>query len=657
MQKGKILVTAALPYVNNIPHIGNIVGSHLPADIFARFMRILNYDVTFIGGADEHGTPAEVSANKKGISPKELCDYYYEIHKKIYEWFDISYDNFSRTSKEIHHKITQQFFMEIYKNGYIKEGRISLPYCENCKRVLPDRYVNGICPFCGYENARGDQCENCGKMLNPTELKNPKCAICGNTPKIIEKEHLFFDLKKLKQELKEWIESKEGIWKEPIINESLGWIKDLKERCITRDIKWGVKVPLEKFKDKVFYVWFDAPIGYISFVKEIGKNLWDVEENTKIYHFIGKDNIIFHTIFWPAMLIANKKFNLPYNVVGLMYLNYEGGKISKSKNWGIFCENLLNVNIESDIWRFYLTFLIPETSDTEWKWDEFVEKTNNELIGNFGNFVNRILSFVYANFNGKISYDECKFDEKDKEILKKVRELCEEYKNLMLNLRLRDGLRKILEISDLGNKYFQKSEPWKNKRKENLYICVLIVYNLSIIIHPFLPKTSKKIHKMLNLNEDIKFENIYKQDLKFKIENPVPLFKKLDKKIIEEVKAKVTKTENTKEEKQEEITYEDFKRVNLKVGTIEKVEEIPKSDKLLKLTVNLGKEKRTIVAGIKKFYNPSELINKQVIVVANLKPKKIANVESNGMLLAAEDDEGIKLLTVDKTTKEGSNIG
>lgn len=659
-KKEKILVTAALPYVNNIPHIGNIVGSHLPADIFARFSRISGYYVKFVGGADEHGTPIEVSAIKKNLTPKELCDYYYEIHKKIYDWFNISYNNFSRTSKEIHHKITQELFLEIYKNGYIKEGKILLPYCKNCERVLPDRYVNGTCPFCGYENARGDQCENCGNILNPVDLKNPKCAICKSVPEIIEREHLFFDLKKLRENLREWIESKKGIMRQSVINESLSWINELKERCITRNLKWGVKVPLEKFKDLVFYVWFDAPIGYISFTKEINENFWE-DKNAKIYHFIGKDNIIFHTVFWPAMLLASKKFNLPYNVVGLQYLNYEGGKISKSLNRGIFCENLPNSGIDSDLWRFYLTFLIPETSDTEWKWDEFIERVNKDLIGNFGNFVNRTLTFVNKNFGGKISYNECNFNEDDKKVIEEVRKKIEEYKNLMINLNLRDGLRKILEISDFANKYFQESQPWKNKRKENLYICVLIVYYLAIISHPFLPNTSKKILQMLNLKK-IDISEIYNENIEFNIKNVEVLFEKLTKEKIEKIKSIVTKVGDIKEtknfeEKENFVEYDDFAKLKIVVGKILNVEEVPNSKKLLKLLVDIGKEKRQIVAGIKEFYNKEELLNKNVVVVKNLKPKKIAGLLSEGMILAADDNGVIKILTVDKDAKEGSEVG
>lgn len=655
-EKQKILVTAALPYVNNIPHIGNIVGSHLPADIFARFMRINGYEVKFIGGADEHGTPIEVAAIKKNTTPKELCDYYYKIHKKIYDWFNISYDNFSRTSKEIHHKITQDFFMEIYKNGYIKEGKILLPYCENCKKVLPDRYVTGTCPYCGYENARGDQCEECGNMLNPTDLKNLKCSICGNVPKIVEKEHLFFDLKKLKNELKEWIESKKGIMKQGVINESLAWINTLKERCITRDLKWGVKVPLEKFNNLVFYVWFDAPIGYISFVKEINENLWE-DKNTKIYHFIGKDNIIFHTVFWPAMLLANKKYNLPYNVVGLQYLNYEGGKISKSLNRGIFCENLPNSGIDSDIWRFYLTFLIPEVSDTEWKWDEFIERVNKDLIGNFGNFINRTLTFVKNNFNGIIKWNECNFNDEEKKIIQEVRKKIEEYKNLMINLNLRDGLRKILEISDFANKFFQKSEPWKNKRKEILYVCILISYYLAIIIHPFLPNASKKIFEMLNIKKEFNIQEIYNENIDFYVEKIDVLFEKLKKENIEKIKNIVTKIGDTQKNKENFVEYEDFAKLKFVVGKILSAEEIPNSKKLLKLFVDIGNEKRQVIAGIKQFYKPEELINKKIILLKNLKPKKIAGLLSEGMILAADDNGIIKLLTVEKDAKEGSEIG
>lgn len=676
-QKEKILVTAALPYVNNIPHIGNISGSHLPADIFARFSRINGKEVLFIGGSDEHGTPIEVSANKLHITPKELCDHYYEIHKKIYSWFNFSYDNFSRTSKKIHHETTKKIFLEIQKNGFISREKIKLPRCAKCERVLPDRYVEGTCPHCGYEKARGDQCEICGRLLDPEDLKNPKCAICDSSPEFVEREHLFFDLNKLESKLREWIESKRDVWKENVINESLGWIKEgLKKRCITRDTKWGVSVPLEDFKDKVFYVWFDAPIGYISFTAEIGKEeFW--KGKAKIYHFVGKDNIPFHTIFWPSILLADKNYDMPYNVVGLQYLNYEGKKISKSAGWGIFCDKLLTSEMECDIWRYYLTFLIPESSDTEWKWEEFYNKVNNELIANLGNFVFRTLSFIKKNFGGKISRN---IDSEGLEVIKEVRKKVEEYRILLENLKFRDGMKKILEIGDIGNKYMQKKQPWKTFDKSTLYVCACICYYIAIVIYPYLPETSHKIFKQMGIKEDVKISNVFEEKPYFEINDVKPLFKKIDKDMLERVKSHVTKIdekidecikenfvkENTVKENTsnnigsnniDNVSYEDFMKLKLKVGLVENAEKIENSNKLLKLTVDVGEEKkRTIVAGIGKFYSCSEIIGKKVIVVTNLKPKKIANLMSEGMLLAAGGEDEMVVLTVEGKLKPGTDV-
>ncbi len=398
----KRLITAALPYVNNIPHLGHIVGSHLPGDIFARFCRLKGYDILYIGGTDEHGTPSLLEAKKQNIPLNKFCTRIYKEHVKIYKWFNISYDNFSRTSKPIHHKLTQEFFKEVHKNGYISEGTIKQFYSEKDKMFLPDRYVTGTCKFCKYEHARGDQCEKCGKVLDTNTLLNPKSTLSGTKPIIKESKHLFLKTDKLSPKLNSWLK-KQTHWRHQVLNLALSWIKEgLKERCITRDLENGVKVPLEGYEDKVFYVWFDAPIGYISSTKEHTEK-WESywkDKDSKIYHFIGKDNIPFHSIFWPASLIANKEYNLPHNVVGLQYLNYEGGKFSKTHKRGVFCENIPKTGINPDILRAYLTFVIPETDDTEFKWSDFESRVNADLIGNFGNFINRTLTFIDSKLNG-----------------------------------------------------------------------------------------------------------------------------------------------------------------------------------------------------------------------------------------------------------------
>jgi len=540
MKKEKRLITAALPYVNNIPHLGNIVGSHLPADIFARYSRLNNYDALFIGGTDEHGTPIEVAAIKNKTTPQKLSDFYYKKHKEIYDWFNLSYDNFSRTSREIHHKTVQEFLKKVYDNGYIKEDYLETPYCKNCKLNLADRYIEGTCPICGNDNARGDQCEKCSNVLDPIQLKNPYCVICKKSDVEFQKiNHLFLDLTKLSNKLEKWIK-KSNSWRPQVRSIALGWIKEgLKPRCISRNLKWGVKIPFKGFENLVFYVWAEAAIGYISSTKEWDNIKWEdywKNKESKIYNFIGKDNIPFHTLLFPGELIANGGYTLPYNVVGLQYLNYEKGKFSKSKGHGVFCENLININLDVDYWRFYLTFIIPETSDTEFLWKSFQERINKELVGNFGNFINRTLSFIYNKNNSEVK----KINVKDKEFVKKIKNNIKEIINLFEDVELRKALEAILRLSDLGNKYFQEKEPWKNNDKEVLFICLNLCKDLALLIQPFIPNSSKKILGILNCDEK-DFNKLGKFNLNGKINKPYILFNKLEDTQIEELKIKTSK--------------------------------------------------------------------------------------------------------------------
>jgi len=553
-QKKRVLVLCALPYTNGIPHIGNIVGSHLPADIFARFCRLKGYETLFIGGTDENGAPTEIVARELKISPKKLTDILHEIHKQIYEWLYISYDYFSRTSSLTHHKVTQEFFKKLYRREYISKKNLIMPYCEKDKLFLPDRYVEGKCPYCGYEHAHGDQCEKCTKLLDPDKLIDPKCKICGNKPVFKETKHLFFKLNKLEKKIEKWIESNRK-WREHVRSLSLAWIKEgLKERCITRDLEWGVKVPLKGYENKVFYCWFDAPIGYLSFTIEwVEKNrrpqewksYWQ-DKNAFIVNWMGKDNIPFHTIFWPGMLIAHGDLNLPSYVAGLQYCNYEGSKISKSRGWGIFCEKLPMTEIDVDIWRFYFTFLIPETSDTNFRWEEFKNKVNNELIGNIGNFIYRTLSFIWKYFDGTI--ESGKLKKEDKKLIKKIVHSIRIVEKNLESFELRKGLIEILNISSMGNKYFQENKPWelikvdKERCKTIIWICAYICKVLAILMSPYLPKTAERIKNQLNLTE-LKWKDL--QDLNFKkkhkINSPEILFEKLTEEKIEKLKNIVTK--------------------------------------------------------------------------------------------------------------------
>lgn len=550
--KEKRLITAALPYVNNIPHLGHIVGSHLPADIFARYCRLKGYETLFVGGTDEHGTPVELAAEQLGIDIVTLLNKLTQEHKKIYKWFNISYDNFSRTSRKIHHKTTQGFFNKIYDNGYISQGKLNSLYCQNDDRFLPDRYVEGVCPNCGYESASGDQCEICTSVLDAEELVNPRCKICGEEPVLRESEHLFLQLDKLSGKLEGWLYEKTE-WKHQVKSLALGWIrKGLKERCITRDLKNGVKVPLKGFEDKVFYVWFDAPIGYISATKEKYPDRWEEfwkDKDTKIYHFLGKDNIPFHTIFWPAMLIAHGEFNLPYQVVGLQYLNYEGGKFSKSKKRGVFCEKLPETDIDSDVMRAYLTFLMPETRDSEFTWDNFQNVINSEIIGNYGNFINRILSFIYNKFGGLVEKPpNYEFVGPDKRLIDTIKKKVREVEDHLEKVELRKAFSEILSLSAAGNKYFNETEPWNlikgdfERAKATLYLSANLSRTLAILTEPYLPNTAQRIWKYSNLDGKVNEPGIWNSaaDINFptphNINKPSVLFRKITSEYVENLK-------------------------------------------------------------------------------------------------------------------------
>ncbi len=560
-KKKKRLITAALPYINNVPHLGHIVGSHLPADIFARYCRAKGYETVFVGGTDENGSTSEIAAWKIGIPLDKFSNTLHEEHKKIYEWFGISYDNFSRTTKEIHHKTTQEFFNNIYKNGFIKQGNMKVFYSEKDKMFLPDRYVVGECPKCGYKEASGDQCEKCTSVLDPSQLKNPRSTISGSKLELRETEHLFLELDKLSEKLRKWIESQK-LWREQVKSLALGWIKEgLKPRCITRDLKHGVKVPLKGFEDKVFYVWFDAPIGYVSFTREIRKdweNFWK-SGKSEIFNFLGKDNIPFHTIFWPGIIMAEGNFNLPKNVIGLQYLNYEGKKFSKSKGIGVFCERLPELGIKPDIWRHYLTELIPETSDSEFKWDEFRDRVNSELIGNFANYANRVLNFIYTKLGGVVEKPKKGKEEKiDSELIEKIKTKKRETEELLEKSEIRKAYSGILDLSSEGNKYINDTEPWvllksnPERTKIIFYNAAYLLKTLSVLFAPYIPETSQSVWNQLGLKGSPQDKNAWDDagknfDAKFSVNKPEILFKKLESEEIKKYKSLASKGTDLKE--------------------------------------------------------------------------------------------------------------
>jgi methionyl-tRNA synthetase len=555
-----VLVLCALPYTNAVPHIGNIVGSHLPADIFARYCRLMGYETLFVGATDENGTPTEVAALELGITPKELTDTLYRVHRDIYAWFGISYDNFTRTSTPVHHKTTQDFFLEIYRKGYISAGKLRLPFCEKDGMFLPDRYVQGTCPVCGYEFARGDQCERCSTLLDPIQLVNPRCKIDGSIPVWRDSSQLFLELGKVQGKLEHWILSKKNEWREQVTSLALGWLKEgLKKRSITRDLRWGVPVPLKDYGSKVFYVWFDAPIGYISATKEWAeargepeswKKFW-LDDEAKVYNFLGKDNIPFHTIFWPGMLFAHGGLNLPYDVVGLQFCNYEGDKISKSRNWGVFCENVPEVGLDVDIWRYYLVSIIPETKDTEFRWEDFKSRVNNELVANIGNFVHRTTTFAWNNFGGEVTLR--KRAKEEEELRARVKALSDEAIRLLGEVRFRDALSKILAMTDLGNRFFQRRQPWKLVKEDReecervVHACLSVCESAAALLQPFLPGSAEKILTGLG-SPSRGFAPLGKtrKTIRLAARPEVP-FKRLEDSQIERAKALATKSRPVKD--------------------------------------------------------------------------------------------------------------
>ena len=522
--KNNILITSALPYVNNVPHLGNIIGCVLSADVFARFMRLMGENVLYICGTDEYGTATETTAIKEKCTPQELCDKYHSIHKKIYEWFNIDFDYFGRTTTELHSQITQEIFLSLQKNDCIKKIQIEQFRCNKCNIVLSDRFVYGTCYHgdCKYEQARGDQCDKCGKLCNALELINPRCKMCGQSPEKFKSYHYFLNLPGVEEKLRAWIDktSVEGNWTQNSRAITKGFINEgIKERCITRDLKWGVKVPGDDpdMKEKVFYVWFDAPIGYISITanfvgKDNWRKWWQNPENVKLYQFMGKDNVTFHTVIFPSTLIGTKEnWTLMHHLSTTEYLNYEKTKFSKSNSVGVFGDHAESTGIPSEVWRYYLISNRPETSDTDFKWDDFVAKNNNELLANLGNLVNRVLIFTEKNFNGKIpKYHEDKIDDTDKEFFNNILNKFKNYIKAMKNVEIREGIKIFMEISSLGNAYLQTNQPWNLlkqkyekydplKAETIFYILNAFIRFLGALAEPFIPSFSAKLYEILNI--------------------------------------------------------------------------------------------------------------------------------------------------------------
>lgn len=689
------LITSALPYVNNVPHLGNLI-QVLSADVFARFCRSRGYETMYVCGTDEYGTATETRALEEKKTPRELCDYYHAIHAEIYRWFGIDFDYFGRTSTPQQTEIVQQLFLDLDKRSFIKEDTIQQPYCPDCQRFLADRFVRGVCPHCSYEDARGDQCESCGNLLEPVELKSPRCSTCGATPIIKDTRHLYIDLPGIQKDYTPWMESasKEGRWARNALQMTQAWIRDgLHQRAITRDLKWGIPVPKEGFEDKVFYVWFDAPIGYISITKALAdklaeegktsfdwKSWWLPTESMEVaekppvdlFQFIGKDNIPFHTVIFPSTLIGSgRNWTKLYHMSSTEYLNYESGKFSKSKGIGVFGTDAKESGIPADAWRFYIFYNRPEKSDTQFIWKDFQEKYNGELIGNLGNLVNRTLTFVSRYFDGKIPEGSI-----DEQLWQQVRASEQRITELLEWAELKDAFREMFALSSIANKAFQDGEPWKTRTTEPQKAASLImnlcyiIKDLMILAHPYMPQFTEKVMSYFGkkiasplVHRPAEEGSLTWNDLDScqgleTVRSPEIYFRTMDDKTIEayrqryagsqaerasneqkidEGKARKSKAKNAEPVKTGDPVSHFNQHIALKTARIQKVEKHPEADKLYIETLDDGSgSERVILSGLVPYLTPEQLLGKTVVIADNLKPRKMRGIESRGMLLAAD---------------------
>ena len=656
----RYLITAALPYANGPVHIGHLAGVYVPADIYVRFLRLKGEEVLYVCGSDEHGVPITLKAKKEGKKPQEIVDYYHNIIKKSFEDFGISFDVYSRTTSPVHYETATDFFKVLYEKGIFEEKINEQYYDEEAKQFLADRYIKGVCPKCGFEEAYGDQCERCGTSLSPLELINPISVISGSKPILKKTKHWYLPLNKYENWLREWIlEGQKDNWKPNVLGQVKSWLDDgLKPRAVTRDLDWGVPLPIEGGEGKVLYVWFDAPIGYISATKELTKE-WEKfwkEKDTRLIHFIGKDNIVFHCIIFPVMLKAYGEYILPDNVPANEFLNLENEKISTSRNWAVWLnEYLEDFPEKQDVLRYVITSIIPETKDSDFTWKDFQSKNNNELLAILGNFVNRVATLIHKYYQGEIPYPE-KLSVVDKEVLSNIEKSKIEVERNIENFKFREAQQSMMNLFRIGNKYFTESEPWKyhktepQKTKNILFVSAQLAVAGAILAKPFLPFTSEKIFRIFNKSyEDLKWSDLEKELLKAGhiINKPFLLFERIEDDVIERQlnKLKLQKEKNNDDEsksneEKEKIKYEDFQKLDLVTATILEAEKVKKTKKLLKLKLDLGYEKRTVVSGIAEFYDAEEVIGKQVVLLKNLEPRKIRGIESQGMILMAEDKNG-----------------
>ncbi len=670
-------VTAALPYANGGVHIGHLAGVYVPADIFVRYLRLKKEDVVFIGGSDEHGVPITIRARKEGITPQDVVDRYHTLIKKSFEDFGISFDIYSRTTSQTHRQLASDFFKKLYEDGKLLEKETEQYYDEEAHQFLADRYIMGECPHCHNEGAYGDQCEKCGRDLAPTELINPRSTISGSQPVMKKTKNWYLPLNDYQQWLKEWILEGHKEWRPNVYGQCKSWLDlDLQPRAMTRDLDWGIPVPVEGAEGKVLYVWFDAPIGYISNTKELLPDSWEKwwkDPETRLVHFIGKDNIVFHCIVFPSMLKAHGDYILPENVPSNEFLNLEDAKISTSKNWAVWLhEYLTEFPGKQDVLRYVLTANAPETKDNNFTWKDFQDRNNNELVAVYGNFVNRALQLTKKYFDGVVP--ACgDLSDIDKQTLDEFKDVKEKVESLLNTYKFRDAQKEAMNLARIGNKYIAECEPWKvwkedPKRVETiLYISLQLVANLAIAFEPFLPFSSAKLRGMINIDSFDWNELGNTELLKpgHQLAEPELLFEKIEDETIE---AQLKKLDDIKKENEAaaykakeikpNVDFSDFEKLDIRVGHIKACEKVKKANKLLKFTIDDGSgTDRTIVSGIAKFYEPDDLIGKSVCFIANLAPRTLMGIESQGMILSAENFDGdLSVTTVLRDVKPGSQV-
>ena len=672
----RTLVTAALPYANGGVHIGHLAGVYVPSDIYVRYLRLKKRDVLFVCGSDEHGVPITLRAKKEGCTPQDVCDRYHNIIKDSFKEFGISFDIYSRTTSETHQKVASDFFRTLYDKGAFIEKESEQYYDEEAKTFLADRYITGECPHCHYPKAYGDQCEHCGSTLSPQELINPQSAVSGSKPVLKKTKHWYLPLDKYQGWLEQWILQEHKEWRPNVYGQCKSWLDmGLQPRAVSRDLDWGIPVPVEGAEGKVLYVWFDAPIGYISNTKELLPDSWEKwwkDPSTRLIHFIGKDNIVFHCIVFPTMLKAEGSYILPDNVPANEFLNLEDDKISTSRNWAVWLDEYLkDFPGKQDVMRYVLTANAPETKDNNFTWKDFQARNNNELVAVYGNFINRALVLTWKYYDGKAPA-QGELTDYDKETIAEFTTVKADVERLLENFRFRDAQKEAMNLARIGNKYLADSEPWKLQKtdpervKTILNISLQLAANLAIAFEPFLPFSSKKLRGMLNMPDfnwdDLGSTSLIKEG--HQLEKPELLFEKIEDEAIEAQVAKlhaIKKTNEAREAKPEPqkafCDFENFEKLDIRVGTVEECVKVEKSDKLLKLTVNDGNGKRTIVSGIAKHYSPEEMKGKQVCFIANLPPRKLRGIESQGMILCSENADGtLGFVTVDRKAENGSCV-